>query len=59
VATHSISASADDHADGLVHHVLGALELNLLLVPHEIYSSQSVFLPSREDLLGAMFSYGP
>ena len=59
VATRSISASADDHTDGLVHHVLGALEPNLSLVHHDMYSSQSVFLPSCEDLLGAMFSYGP
>jgi len=30
VATHSVSTYVDDHADGLVHHVLGALELDLL-----------------------------
>ena len=59
VATRSISASIDDHVNGLVHHVLGALEPDLSLVPHDMYSSQSVFLPSCEELLGAMFSYDP
>jgi len=59
VATHSVSASANDHADGLVHHVLGALDSDLSLVHHDMYSFQSAFLPSHEDLLGAMFSYGP
>jgi len=59
VAICSVSASTNDHADGLVHHVLGALELDLSLAPHDMYSSQSVFLPSCEYLLRAMFSYGP
>ena len=58
VATHSISASSDDHIDGIAHYVLGALEPNLSLVPNDMYSSQSMVLPSSEDLLGAMFSYG-
>jgi len=58
VATHSVSASADDHENGLVHHVLGALEPDLSLVPHDIYSSQSMVLPSSEDLVGVMFLYG-
>ena len=39
VATRSISTSADDHANDLVHHVLGALEPDLSLVPHDMYSS--------------------
>jgi len=59
VATHSISTSADDHTDGIVHYVLGALEPDLSLVLNDMYSSRSVVLPSIEDLLGAMFSYGP
>ena len=58
MATHSVSASADDHTDGIVHYILGALEPNLSLVPNDMYSSQSVVLPSSEDLLGSMFSYG-
>lgn len=58
VATRSVSTSADDHVDGLVRHVLGALEPNLSLVPRDMYSSQSAPLLYREDLLGAMFSYG-
>ncbi len=57
VATHSTSASVDDYADGLIHHVLGALEPNLSLVSNDMCSSQSVVLPSCEDLLGVMFSY--
>lgn len=59
VATCSVSTSVDDHVYGLVHHVLGTLELDLSLVPHDMCSSHSVFLPSHKDLLGAMFSYGP
>eukprot|EP00253_Pinus_taeda_P024469 PITA_24469 len=57
VATHSVSASTNAYADGLVHHVLEALEPDLSLVPHDMYSSQSASLPSHEDLLGAVFSY--
>ena len=58
MATHFVSASANDHTDGIVHYVLGALEPDLYLVPNDMYSSQSVVLPSSEDLLGAMFYYG-
>ena len=39
VATCSISASFDVHADDRVHHVLGALEPDLSLVHHDTYSS--------------------
>ena len=58
VATHYVSTSTDDHADGIVRYLLGELEPDLSLVPIDMYSSQSVVLPSNEDLLGAMFSYG-
>ena len=57
MAIRSISASNDDHADGIVHYVLGALEPDISLVPNDMYSSQSVVLLSSEDLLGAMFFY--
>lgn len=59
MATRSISASADDHAAGLVHNVLGALEPDLSLVHPNLGSSQSAFLPSCEGLLGATFLDGP
>jgi len=59
VTTHSIFASVDNHAYGLIHYVLGALEPDLSLVPNDMYSSQSLVLPSSEDLLGVMFLYGP
>jgi len=59
LATCSISTFANDHMDVIVHYVLGVLEPNLSLVPNDMYSSRSVVLPSSEDLLGAMFSYGP
>jgi len=39
VATRSVSTSTDDHVDGLVHHVLGALEPDLSFVSHDMYSS--------------------
>lgn len=58
MATRSISTSSNDHTDGMVHYVLGALELDLFMVPIDIYSSQSVVLLFSEDLLGAMLSYG-
>lgn len=51
VATCSVSTSADDHSDGIVHYVLGALEPDLSLVPNDIYSSQSMVLLSNEDFL--------
>ena len=59
VGPRSVSASVYDHTDGIVRYVLEALELDLSLVPNDMYSSQSMVLPSSEDLLGAMFSYGP
>ena len=59
MATRSISASADDHIDSIVHYVQGALEPDLSLVPNDMYSSWSMVLLSSEDLLGAMFLYGP
>ena len=59
MATCSVSTFVDDHTDGIVHYVLGALEPDLSLVPNDLYSSQSVVIPFSEDLLGAMFSYGP
>ena len=59
VATRSASTSADDHIDGIVQYVLGALEPDLSFVPVDMCSSQSVVLPSSEDLLGAMLSYCP
>jgi len=60
VATCFVSAmSVRNHADGLIHHALGALELDLSLVPNDMHSSHSVVLPSSEDLLGVMFSYRP
>ena len=59
VATHFVSAFADDQAYGIVHYVLGALEPDLPMVPKDMYCSQSMVLPSSEDILGAMFSYGP
>lgn len=55
VATYSVSTSVDDRADGIV---LGALEPNLSFIPNDMYSSRSMVLPSSEDHLGAMFSYG-
>ena len=58
VATHFVSTAANDHIDGIVDYVLGALEPDFSLVPNDMYSSRSVVLPSSEDLLGAMFSYG-
>ena len=59
MATLSVSASVDDHTDGIVHYVLGALEPILSSVQNDMCSSQNVVLPSSEDLLGAMFPYGP
>ena len=59
VATRSVSTSAYDHRNGIVHYVLGAFKPYLSLVPVGMYSSQSMVLPSSEDLLGAIFSYDP
>ena len=59
VATCSISASTDDYVDDLVHHVLETSEPDLSLVSNDMCFYRSMFLPTREDLLGAMFSYGP
>lgn len=39
VATRSVSTSVDDHADGMTHYVLGALELDLSFVPIDMCSS--------------------
>jgi len=58
VATRSVSASTDGHIDGVVYYVLVALEPDMSMVPNDMYSYQSMVLPSSEDLLGAMFSYG-
>ena len=59
MATRSVSTSIDDHTNDIVNYVLGALKPDLSFIPNDMYSSQSVVLPSSEDLLGAMFSYGP
>jgi len=57
VVTHFTSTSIDDHAYGLIHHVLEALEPNLSLVSNDMCSYWSVLLLSSEDLLGAIFLY--
>lgn len=60
VATYFVSTmSVGKHVDGLIHHMLGASEPDLSLVPNDIHSSHIVVPPSSEYLLGIMFSYGP
>ena len=57
-ATRSISAFVNDHTDGIVHYVLGALELDLSNGFLATYPFQSIVLPSDENLLEVMTSYG-
>ena len=59
VATCSIPASIDDLVSDIVHHVLEALELDLSIRSHDMYPFQSVSLPSDENLLEALASWGP
>jgi len=51
VATCSMPTSTDDLAGDVVHHVLGALKPNFSIGSLDMYSFQSVVLPSNENLL--------
>ena len=39
MATLFVSAYADDHIDGIVHYLLGALEIDMSLIPNDMYFS--------------------
>jgi len=58
MATCSMSASADDLVSDIVHHVLRELEPDLCIISLDMYPFQSIVLPSFENLLEAMASYG-
>lgn len=59
VATCSMPASTDYLVGDVVHHVLRALAPDLSLGSFDMYSFQSIVLPSDENLLEAMAFYGP
>jgi len=58
VATSSMPALTDDHFHDVVHYVLGPLELDLSNGFLAMYPFQSTVLPSDENLLEVMTSYG-
>lgn len=59
VATCSMPSSTDDLVSDIVHHVVGALDLDLSIRYLDMYPFQSVVLPFDENLLESMTSYGP
>jgi len=56
VATSSMPTSTNDQFRDVVHYVLGALELDLNFLATDPF--QSIVLPSDDDLLEVMTSYG-
>lgn len=45
VATYSMHVSTDDLVGGVLHHVLGALALDISLGSFDLYPFQSIVLP--------------
>jgi len=58
VATHSMATSTDDQFSDVVHYILGALEPYLYNGSLDMNPFQSIVLPSDENLLEVMTSYG-
>ena len=58
MATYSMPTSTDDLVGDVVHHVLGALELDFSFGSLDMYSFQSILLPSNENLLESMAYFG-
>ena len=59
VATYFMPTSTDDLVSDIVHHVLGALELDISIRSLDMYPFRRIVLPFDENLLEAMASYGP
>lgn len=58
VITCAMPTSTNDLVGDVLHHVLGAFETNFSFGSLDMYPSQSVVLPSNENLLEAMASFG-